>query len=174
MGAPNSWLDSKKLIQAVSQHYEAQEISAYIYNGNRWAKKLISTIWKTILELWEKRNNLVYNQDSITSEAQKKAKLESRIRRCYEQKLLLKAHKRNCWFAKLLDDKLQEDYRQAYNWLQGVKRLIKISKREQLKRPRESIILEKFIKAKSLGKEQDERHQELDDPRAFAQELNPD
>jgi hypothetical protein len=42
---------SKTLIQAVNQHYESQEISAYLYNGTRWAKKIITAIWTIILEL---------------------------------------------------------------------------------------------------------------------------
>jgi hypothetical protein len=165
---------SKTLIQAVNQHYESQEISAYLYNGTRWAKKIITAIWTIILELWEKRNNLVYNKNSSAAEAQNKAKLEMRIRRCYEQKSLLKAHERNCWFTKTLEEKLQEDHKQAQNWLQGIERLIKISKREQLKRPRESIIMERFIKAKTLGNEPDHTQHAVENPRAFSQELNPD
>jgi hypothetical protein len=165
---------SKTLIQAVNRHYESQQISAYIYNGTRWAKKIITAIWTTILELWEKRNNLVYNKNSIAAEEQNKAKLELRIRRCYEQKSLLRAHERNCWFTKTLEEKIQEDFKQAHNWLLGVEHLIKISKREQLKRPRESIIMERFIKAKTLGNELDYTQRAMENPRAFAQELNPD
>jgi hypothetical protein len=36
---------SKSLISAMNKHYESQELNGYLYNGNRWAKKLITTIW---------------------------------------------------------------------------------------------------------------------------------
>jgi hypothetical protein len=112
----------------------------------------------------------VYNKNSSAAEAQNKAKLELRIRQCHEQKSLLRAHERNCWFTKTLEEKIQEDHKQAQNWLQGIEHLIKISKREQLKWPRESIIMERFIKAKTLGNEPDHTQRAVENPRAFAQE----
>jgi hypothetical protein len=52
---------SKSLISEMNKHYESQDLSAYIYNGNRWAKKLLQNIWTVMLELWKTRNNILYN-----------------------------------------------------------------------------------------------------------------
>jgi hypothetical protein len=85
---------------------------------------------------------------------------------------LLKSHEQTQWFSLPLKDRLMEDAKQTINWLQGVKRLIKITRRELKKWPRESIILEWFLKVKNNTQEQG--NHEAEDPRAYAQELNPD
>jgi hypothetical protein len=58
-------------------------------------------------------------------------KIEAQIRRCYKQKRTLKSQEQAQWFATSLEDKLQEDAKYTINWLQGVERLIKITRREQ-------------------------------------------
>jgi hypothetical protein len=44
-----------------------------------------------------------------------------------------------------LEERLQQDAQQVVNWPQGAERLVKITRREQKQRPRESIILENFL-----------------------------
>jgi hypothetical protein len=163
---------STTLINAVDQHYESQDLSTFLYNGRRWAKKLVIVIWTTMLELWNTRNSLIYNHDQELAATQLKEKIETRVRRCYNHKTLLKAHEQTQWFSLSLEDRLMEDAKRTTNWLQGVERLIKITRRELKKRPRESIILERFLKVKNNTQEQG--NHEAEDPRAYAQELHPD
>jgi hypothetical protein len=163
---------SKTIIKMVDQHYEAQELSTIMYNGRRWAKKLITVIWTTMLELWSTRNSIIYNSNQDLAERQMKEKLETRVRRCYDHKTLLKAHEQTQWFSLPLEARLTEDAKHTINWLQGAERLIKITRRELKKRPRESIILERFLKVKNNTQEQGNR--EAEEPRAYVQELNPD
>jgi hypothetical protein len=163
---------STTILQEMSRHYESQNLNTQLYNGTRWAKKLITLIWMTMLELWKARNSIIYNYDTGKTAAMQQEKLEMRIRRCYDQKSLLKAQEQAHWFYSLLANKLQEDAKHAINWLHGVERLIKITRREQQQRPKESVILEQFFQPRISQRE--EGKQDTENPRAFAQELNPD
>jgi hypothetical protein len=162
----------KTLIQSMNKHFESQNLSAYLYNGDCWAKKLITAIWSTMLELWKTRNNIIYSQDTAMAEAMLREKLETCIRRCYKQRSILKAQERAHWFSTLLEERLQQDAQRAVNWLQGAEQLIKITRREQKRRPQESIILENFLLMSNPQINGDTRA--TDHPQAFAQELNPD
>jgi hypothetical protein len=115
---------------------------------------------------------ILYHYDSSMAEAKMREKLENRIRRCYDQQSLLSAQERLHWFSTTLEDRLQEDAKRAVSWLQGIERLIKISRREQKQRPKESIILENFLKGKIIQIERP--NQATAKPQAFIHELNPD
>jgi hypothetical protein len=61
------------------------------------------------------------------------------------------------------------------NWLQGASRIIKIAKREQRQRPKESAVMERFLNvSRDLEITQPRAALEIINPRAFPQELNPD
>jgi hypothetical protein len=166
---------SKSLISAMNKHYESQELNGYLYNGNRWAKKLITTIWTIMLELWRTRNSIIYNTTLQDAEARLREQIESKIRKCYEWSHILSARERNHWFSATLEDKLQEDPSKARNWLQGASRLIKIAQREQRQQPKESAILEKFLSIpRRMDHQQPRENLATINPRAFPQELNPD
>jgi hypothetical protein len=162
---------SKSLISTMNKHYESQELSSYLYNGTRWAKKLIQYIWITMLELWKTRNNIIYNKNSQEVVNHLRKQLEPKIRTCYSMSHIIPAHERNTWFSMTLEEKLMEDPTKAGNWLQGASRLIKIAKREQRHRPKESAILERFHKLPNL---QPREAIKIINPRAFPQEPNPD
>jgi hypothetical protein len=100
---------SKTLIQAMDSHFESQNVSTCLYNGNWWAKRLIIAIWTTMLELWKTRNKIIYNYDSGMAEAQLREKLENRIRQCYRQQSLLTAQEQAQWFPITLEEWLQEE-----------------------------------------------------------------
>jgi hypothetical protein len=166
---------SKSLINAMTRHYESQDLSPFTYNGNRWAKKLLQTIWTIMLELWKTRNNIIYHSTQLASEDHLRAQLEPKVRRCYAWSHTLPARERNVWFSTTLEDKLQEDPNIVSNWLQGASRLIKIAKREQRKRPKESAIMERFLNvSRDLENIQPSPVLAIINPRAFPQELNPD
>jgi hypothetical protein len=165
---------SKSMISEMQKHYESQELSTYLHNGNRWAKKLIQCIWSTMLELWKTRNNILYDKNLQGAEDRLREQLEPKIRQCYAWSHILSAHERNRWFSSTLDEKLKEEPSQASNWLQGVSRLIKIAKREQRQHPKESAILERYLNITKKEKTTQNWDLEIVHPRAFPQELNPD
>jgi hypothetical protein len=166
---------SKSLISEMNKHYESQDLSAYIYNGNRWAKKLLQNIWTVMLELWKTWNNIIYNTNRQAAEERLREQLEPKIQSCYTWSNIIPARERTIWFSTTLEEKLQEDPTKLSNWLQGASRLIKIAKREQRQRPKESAILERFLNvARNLVNNTPREDLEIINPRAFPQELNPD
>jgi hypothetical protein len=159
----------------MNKHYESQELSGYLYNGNRWAKKLITTIWTIMLELWQTRNKIIYNTDRHEVNARLRDQLESKIRHYYAWSNILSARERSTWFSTTLEEKLQEEPSKVSNWIQGVSRLIKIAKREQHRRPKESAIMERFLNiSRNLENHHPRADLKINNPRAFSQELNPD
>jgi hypothetical protein len=166
---------AKSLINAMNRHYESQEISSFLYNGNRWAKKLLQNIWSIMLELWKTRNNIIYHTTQLASVEHLRAQLEPKVRSCYSWSHIIPARERNIWFSATIEDKLQEDPTIVSNWLQGASRIIKIAKREQRQRPKESAVMERFLNvSRDLEITQPRAALEIINPRAFPQELNPD
>jgi hypothetical protein len=166
---------STTLISSINMHFESLELSGCLYNGNRWAKKLITATWTTMLELWKTRNSIIYNTDKQVVEERMREKPEARIRRCYTYSNIVSAQDRQLWFSTSLEDQLQEEPNRANNWLQGIERIIKITRREQQQRPKESVIMERFLGIKQHPNTQPTHNsQEMGNPRAYVQELNPD
>jgi hypothetical protein len=159
----------------MNKHYESQELSMYLYNGNRWARKLIQVIWSTMLELWKIRNSVIHNATQQFTDIHQREQLELKIRQCYTWSNILSARERNTWFSATLEDKLQEEPEKLRNWLQGVSRLIKIARREQVQRPKESTIMERFLNITHQSETYTRRENiAIMNPQAFQQELNPD
>jgi hypothetical protein len=166
---------SKLLVSSMNKHYESQELSMYLYNGNRWARKLIQVIWSTMLELWKIRNSVIHNATQQFTDIHQREQLELKIRQCYTWSNILSARERNTWFSATLEDKLQEEPEKLRNWLQGVSRLIKIARREQVQRPKESTIMERFLNITHQSETYTRRENiAIMNPQAFQQELNPD
>jgi hypothetical protein len=161
-----------KLLQAVAEHYKELGLNQMSYNGERWAKKLITNIWKTILELWSTRLEILHDTDKVGKERLRKEKLKTRIQRCYEYSDRLLANERQKWFSKDIEDVLQQDAKYLETWLQLVERIIRIAKREQKNRPLESKIMERFL---NIGEQSiNTQRQQQRNPRSLAQDMNPD
>jgi hypothetical protein len=165
---------STRLIRGMDSHYKTLPINSKKYNGERWATKLIINIWTTILQLWQQRNKIIYEVSDQANQEANNAKLIQRIRRCYSLQTQLTASERRTWFDKELDDKLQEDAQHLRVWLDMVERLIRISKREQKKRPKSSLIMEQFLGIRAPEPQQNPALQPVQNHRALPHDMNPD
>jgi hypothetical protein len=85
---------ARTMIQAMNEHYSSLGVNSKKYTGERWAKRLIHNIWKTVLELWTNRNELIHDKESSLKEAIIREKTSTRIQRCYDFKELLNAKER--------------------------------------------------------------------------------
>jgi hypothetical protein len=76
------------------------------------------------------------------------------------------------WFNQPEQELIEKEIRFIDAWLTAVERLIRITKREKRQRPRNSIIMERFL---NLNKQQPIRTKPAKQkPRKYIQELQPD
>jgi hypothetical protein len=165
---------ANSMIHQMEAHYRTLNINSKQYTGERWARKLIINIWTTVLHLWKQRNTLIYETDTLLSKTAQRDKLEARIQRCYHFKDRLKSNDRRQWFDRDIHEKLQEDPSQLKTWLLMMERLIRIEKREQKKRPKESMLMHRFLGLNTTHQQEDIQQAHIRHPRAYQQELNPD
>jgi hypothetical protein len=99
------------------------------------------------------------------------------VRRCFSFWDKLRHGERQQWFTNTLEEVLKKDACFIESWTKAVERIISITKQEQKKRPRESIIMERFI---NLGTTQTpitgntSAQWKTNKPSKFIQEMNPD
>jgi hypothetical protein len=87
----------------------------------------------------------------------------------------LSATERRLWFNRTIQEKLDEDLKNIQTWLSIVERIIRITKREQRKRPKASIIMERFLGLRQDHHTPSHNHNRSTyNPRAYVQELHPD
>jgi hypothetical protein len=80
------WTHSKRPKTAMDQHYQEEGAHDRRTNGEQWARKLIHTIWDTMLALWGERNKILNKRDDDIARAHQKEATEQRVRRCYAYK----------------------------------------------------------------------------------------
>jgi hypothetical protein len=168
---------AKELIKAMDTHYRELTVDKLTYNGEKWAQKMIRAIWDTILELWKTRNEIINQADSQELEKLRKEKLENIVRRCYCFKDKLRHGERLCWFNDSVEELLWKDARYIETWTKAVERIISITKREQKKRPIESVIMESFLNKSTKNNTTKSKHASTTtgkNSRKYIQELNPD
>jgi hypothetical protein len=165
----------RKLIEAMDRHYDLVGVNKLQYNGERWAKRLISNIWSTALELWSTRSEILYATSEEVKTKQMQEKVEKRIQRCYEVRHKLSASERQQWFSQTTAELLQKDQKYIQAWINRVERLIRITKREEKTRPPESRIMEKFltipITRQHLPRVSQRKKRK---PQSLAQDMRPD
>jgi hypothetical protein len=163
---------SKQLIKAVDDHYKTEGVHGRKHTGERWARQLIKLLWDTMLTLWKERNTIINQQELEAAKIDRKEQVENRVNRCYEFSHWLRHKERTQWFSKTAQELLQQETRHIEAWLTTVERIIRITKREQKQRPRNSIIMEKFLNLKVMGntKKSTVKHK----PRRQKQDLHPD
>jgi hypothetical protein len=165
---------SNRMILGMDNHYKMLPINHKKYNGERWATQLLINIWSTLLRLWKQRNNIIYEASDNANKEANIEKLEKRIRRCYSLQIQLTSSERRKWFDTELDDKLQEETQHLKAWLQMVERLLRISKREQRKRPNSSRIMETFLGIRAPDPQHNPVLHPAENHRALPQDMNPD
>jgi hypothetical protein len=164
----------RQLIEAMDQHYDQVRVNKMQYNGERWAKRLISNIWTIALELWATRSEIIYATSAETKNKQMREKVERRIQKCYEIKDKLTASERQKWFSQSANDLLQKDHKYLTAWLTIVERLFKIIRREERARPPESRLMERFLSMTNTVHQVWKRKNKKKKPRSFAQDMQPD
>jgi hypothetical protein len=164
---------SKKLIMAMDSHYLDLGITGYKYTGERWARTLIRHVWDTMLKLWRERNNLLNERDKSKAQAQLVEQMEKRVRRCYELSGHLSHRERAHWFSATMTELLQKELRHIKTWVNMVERLIRITKREQKRRPKGSIIMDRFLRL-TTTKTTQRQPQQQQHPKKFRHQLKPD
>jgi hypothetical protein len=167
----SGWI-SKTLIQAVDDHYKLEGVHGPKYSGNSWARKLIKLLWDTMLALWRERNNILHQRELEVLMATKHEQLEHRVTRCYDYCPFLQHKERLQWFSKPKQQLLGEETRHIESWLATVERLIRITKREQKQRPRNSIIMERFLNLPATTNTK--RSTAKPNPRRYKQDIRPD
>jgi ribonuclease HI len=163
---------SKTMIKAVDDHYKTEGVHGRKFTGESWAQKFIKQTWDTMLALWKERNAILNHRDIETAKANRKEQLENRVNRCYEFSHYLRHKERLQWFSKSAQELLGQELRHIKAWLTTVERLVRITKREQKQRPRNSIIMEKFLNIQVMNntKKITAKHK----PRRQKQDLHPD
>jgi hypothetical protein len=158
----------------MDNHYDALGVNKLSYNGERWARQLITNLWNTMLELWKTRAEIIYTTDTESKKKQEKDKLKTRIQRCYEFSDRLPASERTQWFSIGINDLLSNDTKFLNSWLSIVERLIRINRREQKARPPESKLMEQYFSIVKSSSKTKARHKTNANPRTLAQEMQPD
>jgi hypothetical protein len=77
---------AKDLKTEMDQHYQEEGAHDRRTNGEQWARKLIRTIWDTMLALWGERNKILNKRDDDIARAHQKEATEQRVRQCYAYK----------------------------------------------------------------------------------------
>jgi hypothetical protein len=166
---------AKDLKTAMDQHYQEEGAHDRRTNGEQWARKLIRTIWDTMLALWGERNKILNKQDDDIARAHQKEATEQRVRRCYAYKDNLRHSERIQWFSAPLHEMIQKDTRSLATWANTVERIINITKREKKKRPKESLLMERFLNLRSQTPTRTPTPTiYVKHPKRFSQELHPD
>jgi hypothetical protein len=140
---------SRDMIQTMEEHYRNIPVNPKQYTGDRWVRKLIINIWSTMLKLWNKRNEIIFDTETNMSRETILEQLTLRLHRCYTLKDRLKASERSLWLGTTMEEKSNEDIKHIQAWLQNVERLIRITKRERRQCPKNSSIMEHFLGIKS-------------------------
>jgi hypothetical protein len=70
---------AKSMIKAMDEHYATLGVNRMKYTGERWAKQLINNLWKTVLELWSTRNDLIHQETSALKNAFMKERITTKI-----------------------------------------------------------------------------------------------
>jgi hypothetical protein len=166
---------SQTIIKTMDQHFQTLPVNHLKYTGERWARQMIKTIWDTMLQLWQARNEQLNQVDKKTQADLQRQILEKRITRCFEYSKYLTATERQRWFSEPRTELMKSDPRHLEAWVRTVEQIIRITKRENKKRPPESKILENYLNfSNNTTTQTTQQTNPTTKPRRFTQELNPD
>jgi hypothetical protein len=164
---------SLSLIETMDNHYRELGLNVMQFTGTRWAIRLIVNLWSTILELWKARNEIIHDKESTKTTNIRKEQIKGHVLRCYELSNMLSLKDRNQWFSMGIAEMLTQDVKFMEAWVKITERVIRIAKREQKKKSKSRIFMEKFLQINS-SRPKCRNRQPMTRPRAFSQEMNPD
>jgi hypothetical protein len=99
---------AKEMIISMDNHYHSEGTHTQTRMGEQWARKLIRTIWDTLLSLWKERNSILHKRDEEIAQAHQQKATEQRVRKCYAYKDNLRHAERVQWFSETLHDMLKK------------------------------------------------------------------
>jgi hypothetical protein len=138
---------AKSLTAAASDLLRQQGTETWNISGEKWTRRFIQILWDTILQLWNNRNNILYDGSQGTAQERKRERLLQRVERCFADSKKLPIDDRTKLFdSKDKDDLMKEDPRNITAWLKMTERIIKVNKKEQARHQRERTLIENYFK----------------------------
>jgi hypothetical protein len=141
---------SKSIVQHQENLYRLNKENDRQYTGKRWAIRLTTITWRTVLKLWKTRCELVHGRDSTTRQIYAQNTLRKRVTACYEFLPQVPASDRHMFDATATET-LQKHPQQIETWLYMVETLIRQIKKEQQK-PKNQKSITDYFKATSHNK----------------------
>ena len=121
---------SKSIVQHQENQYRKDNANEKWYTGKRWAVKLITITWKTVLKTWKTRCELVHGRDKVTRQIHAQQTLGKRVTACYNFLPQIAANDRHMFDA-TASETMQKNPQQIETWLYMVETLIRQIKKEQ-------------------------------------------
>jgi len=145
---------SQQLLQHQEWYYNSDnaEINPddrHKFSGQRWAKKLITIIWKTLLKLWKNRCERVHGRDSRDRLKQAQRQYKRRVQECYDTLPQIPITDRHL-FDSSVTETLNRPPQDIELWLRNAEALIKQvhKERQDPKPPINTQDIRQFFKPK--------------------------
>jgi hypothetical protein len=121
---------AKEWTRFMETHYRKINADSKKYSGERWGKLLLINIWSTTLELWATRNEVIHGTQQLQEQSTEKQRLESRVRKIFENAHMLENQDRHKIFYNSIDEMLLEDSRYLKAWIKMAQRVMAAAKKE--------------------------------------------
>jgi hypothetical protein len=121
---------AKEWTRFMETHYRKINADSKKYSGERWGKLLLINIWSTTLELWATQNEVIHGTQQLQEQSTEKQRLESRVRKIFENAHMLENQDRHKIFYKSIDEMLLEDSRYLKAWIKMAQRVMAAAKKE--------------------------------------------
>jgi hypothetical protein len=151
------------MTQFMEAHYRTQNVDAKKYTGERWGKMLITTIWNMVLQLWEKRNEVIHGKTIHDTQKTERQRLQHRVQKFFNMRESLDRSDREKIFYKDMDEILKEDTRYIKAWLKLAHRVYSAAKKEREKPRNEQKLMEQYF---AWGPPISRKHRKQKNPRA--------
>jgi hypothetical protein len=99
-----------------------------------------------MLQLWNNRNKLLYEESHGTAQERQRERLTQRVERCFKYSERSPIADWTKLFYKEKDDLMMEDPRYIAAWLKLSERIINVNKKEQARQKRERTLMENYFK----------------------------
>jgi hypothetical protein len=136
---------ARAMIQFMEKHYRTLNVDAKKYTGERWGKMLITNIWNMVLQLWEKRNEVIHGKTIHDTQNTERQRLQHRVQKFFEMRESLVSSDREKIFYKDMDEIIKEDTRYIKAWLKLAHRIYSAAKKEREKPRNEQKLMEQYF-----------------------------
>ena len=134
---------SKSIVQHQENMYRLNKENDRVFTGKRWAIRLTTITWKTVLKLWKTRCELVHGRDTVTRKNHAQHTLQKRVQACYNFFSQVPANDRHMFDATATET-MDKNPQQIETWLYMVETLIRQIKKEYQKPKNQKPISEYF------------------------------